>query len=801
MNTAVQYDGQINIAVGASRRSVNWKNEQMLWSELVQRLSIVSRTQETAKEYKSLPKPKRDEIKDVGGFVGGTLKGGRRKAEAIQERRVLTLDLDYVTPQDNPWATIQLVLGCAAVMYSTHSHTESAQRLRLVIPLSRPVTPDEYTAISRRIAGDIGIDMFDDTTYEPHRLMYWPSASLDAPYVYEQEDGPWLDADEQLGRYKDWTDASEWPVSSRKQDIMTRLAKKQGDPTDKKGIVGAFCRVYDVHAAIEQFLPETYFPCGEDRYTYASGSTAGGLVIYEGGKFAYSHHGTDPISGKLCNAFDLVRLHMFGEQDDDVAPGTPVNRMPSYQMMSDIAIEDEAVRQDLAVHRIKELSSRWDDVEDGDLDWISQLTVNSKGAIESTIDNVYIILLNDPELKGKFIYDEFKERPVVLGDMPWLEYKKRVSDSWIDVDDAGLRRHLEKTYQIDNFNKIKDAVDLAMSACKVHPVREYLVGLEWDGVPRVDKIFIDYLGAEDNSYTRQVTRKSLIGAVARIFKPGCKHDHMLVLVGPQGCRKSTTIAKLGRQWFSDSLYTLSGKDAYEQLQGYWIIEMGEMAATRKAELEQIKQFMSKQSDNFRSAYARRTQDHPRQCCFFGTTNDDEFLRDPTGGRRFWPVVVTNRGKTEGDKLDPDTVDQIWAEAVVRYESGETWYLDAETEALAKKVQEEHTEMNSKQGVIEEFLDTLVPEDWDEWDLDRRLSFLGGSFGEESQGVKLRDKVCALEIWQELFKGDPKSFNQASAREINGILRRIPGWESKSSVLCGLYGRQRAFVRESDPLLE
>lgn len=797
---ALQYDGQIDIAVGASRRSVNWKNQQMLWSDLVQRLSVVSRTTETAKEYKSLPKPKRDEIKDVGGFVGGTLKGGRRKAEAIQERRVLTLDLDYVTQNDKPWETICLVLGCAAVIYSTHSYTETAQRLRLVMPLSRPVTPDEYTAVSRRIAGDVGIDLFDDTTYEPHRLMYWPSASLDAPYVYEYQDGPWLDVDEQLARYKDWTDTSEWPVSSRKTDIMQRLAKKQGDPTEKPGIVGAFCRVYDVPAAIEQFLPEVYTPAGEDRYTYVNGSTAGGLVIYENGKFAYSHHATDPISGKLCNAFDLVRLHMFGEHDDDAAPGTPPNRLPSHQMMSDIAIEDNEVRTDLTRNRIQELSDKWDDVEADDLDWVGQLSVNSKGAIESTIDNVYIILLNDPAIKGKYIFDEFKERPVVTGDLPWITLDRRPSDSWNDVDDAGLRRHLEKTYQVDNFNKIKDAVDLAMNASKRHPVREYLQGLVWDGVPRMDSIFIDYLGAEDSTYTRQVTRKSLIGAVARIFRPGCKHDHMLVLVGPQGCRKSTTIAKLGKTWFSDSLYTLGGKEAYEQLQGYWIIEMGEMAATRKAELEQIKQFMSKQSDNFRSAYARRTQEHPRQCCFFGTTNDEEFLRDPTGGRRFWPVTVTDVGKSEADKLDESTVDQIWAEAVVRYESGENWYLGAETEAIAKRVQEEHTEMNSKQGLIEEFLETMVPDNWDEMGLDERLVYLGADFGEAQTGTKLRDRVCAIEIWQELFKGDPKTFSQANAREINGILRRVPGWVSKSSVPCGLYGRQRAFIREGSTLL-
>lgn len=791
----IRYDGPITIATGSSRKSVSWKNEEVMWSTFAQRLQAVTRTQETLAEYKALSKPRRDEIKDVGGFVGGTLKGGRRKAEAIIQRRLLTLDLDYVTSADSPWETVELIMGCAAVLYSTHSSTPRAPRLRLVIPLARPVDPDEYTALARRIAGDIGIDLCDDTTYEPHRLMYWPSASRDADFCYRVSDGPWLDPDEQLRRYHDWRDPSEWPVSSRKQDIMQRLAKKQGDPLEKRGVVGAFCRVYSIEDAIETFLPEVYIKCGEDRYTYAGGSTSGGLVLYENGKFAYSHHGTDPISGKLCNAFDLVRIHMFGDKDDDAAPGTPVSRLPSFTAMSDIAINDEAVRQNLALTRIKELSDKWDDIEPDDVDWLKELTVSGKGTFEATIDNARLILLHDPELKGRYYFDEFRERPVVDGDLPWEPLEKRATDCWCDTDDSGLRRHLEKHYGIDNAGKIRDAVELAMFSRKRHPVREYLNDLMWDGQNRMDTLFIDYLGAADNEYTREVTRKSLIGAVARILSPGCKHDHTLVLVGPQGCRKSTTLAKLGKQWFSDSLYTVSGKDAYEQLQGYWIIEMGEMAATRKAELEQIKQFMSKQVDSYRAAYAKRTQEHPRQCAFFGTTNDDEFLRDSTGGRRFWPVVVTDKGRELGSLLTEEIVDQIWAEAVVRYEGGEPWYLSERVEAMARKVQEEHTEMNGKQGLIERFLDTLLPKNWESMDLDKRMLFWGGGFGDKEEGTEVRNRVCAIEIWQELFRGDPKTFTPAQAREINGILRRISGWKSQSSMNCGIYGRQRGFSRE------
>ncbi len=336
----------------------------------------------------------------------------------------------------------------------------------------------------------------------------------------------------------------------------------------------------------------------------------------------------------------------------------------------------------------------------------------------------------------------------------------------VSPDDAGVHNILEKDYKIDSMPKTREGVDLALADVTRHPVREYLQSLVWDGEKRCETVFIDYLGAEDSRYVRTVTRKALIGAAARILSPGCKHDHMLVLVGPQGCRKSTTLKKLGKDWFSDSLYTMTGKDAYEQLHLFLIIENGEMAATwnRKsttlkklgkdwfsdslytmtgkdayeqlhlfliiengemaatwnAEIESIKQFVSKQEDNYRAAYARRTQCHPRQCAFFGTTNDEEFLRDPTGALLFWPVVVTDAGKTLGEKLTSAIVDQIWAEVVTYYEAGETWYLDSAVEEMARKVQADHTEANGKLGLIENFLAVPLPEGWDDWDLEKRL---------------------------------------------------------------------------------
>ncbi len=793
----IHYDGPVTIAVGESRRSTQWKNKEVLWSQLVERLSIPTKTPETVDEYRGFAKSKRDEIKDVGGFVGGSLKGGRRKAEAIMQRRLLTLDLDDVPRNADPWDTVVLVLGCAAVLYSTHSHRPEAPRLRLVMPLSRPVSPEEYSAIARKVAQDIGIDMCDDTTYEPHRLMYWPSASINAEYRYEVEDGPWLNADEQLARYVDWHDPSEWPISSRRAEALHRLASHQESPLEKNGIVGAFCRVYDIHDAIEHFLPDTYEKYDDNRYTYKGGSTSGGLVLYGNGIFAYSHHGTDPASGKLCNAFDLVRIHLYGNLDDDTSPGTPSHKMPSFMKLQDEAMQIPEVREELAKANFERLKDRFDD-PDEDYDWVGQLTCNKNGKFDNTINNVQLIMEHDAGLRGKYFYDTFKERMTVCGDLPWCKLADRMTTTWTDTDDAGLRNFLEIKYEIVNTMKIGDAVLLAMQSCMRHPVREYLLSLKWDGVARADTIFIDYLGAEDTEYTRTVTRKALIGAVARIMQPGCKHDHILVLVGPQGCRKSTTLAKLGKSWFSDSFYTVQGKEAYEQIQGFWLIEMGEMAATRKAELESIKQFVSKQSDSYRAAYAKRTQEHPRQCAFFGTTNDDEFLRDATGGRRFWPVTVTDKGRETGDYFTAEIVDQVWAEIVMQYSAGENWYLDnAKIEAVARQIQDAHTEMNGKQGLLEQFVERLLPKDWATRNLSQRLAYWNDGFDDEKQaGTERRKAICALEIHCELFGGTVKDYTPQKTREYNAMLKRLPGWKARSRINYGeIYGQQRGFVRE------
>ena len=250
----VESDINLNIAVGNSRFDTKWKNIEISWSKLLYKLSNTTRTNETIKEYFAMTKAKRDQIKDIGGFVGGPLKSGRRKAENLAYRSVLTLDMDYIhTSVDDVWDVITMFFGNELCIYSTHSHTPEKPRIRLVMPLSRPVLPDEYQAIARRVAYDIGIDMFDDTTYTPIRLMYWPSTSKDGEFIFKHQKGNLLDVDQILDSYFDWTDISEWPTSSREENIIHSEAKKQEDPHEKKGFIGAFCRTYTITEAIEKF--------------------------------------------------------------------------------------------------------------------------------------------------------------------------------------------------------------------------------------------------------------------------------------------------------------------------------------------------------------------------------------------------------------------------------------------------------------------------------------------------------------------------------------------------------------------
>lgn len=799
----MQFNRQLTISAAGSRHSTQWQPQVIYWSELVERLRTATRGTETLAQYLAMPKSQQDDLKDVGGFVAGALAGGRRKAGAVTGRDVITLDLDNIPAGGTADVLRRLEgLGCAYAVYSTRKHEEAKPRLRVLAPLDRTVTADEYEPLARKLAAIIGIELCDPTTFQATRLMYWPSCCADSQYVFTYGDKPFLSADGVLAMYVDWRNWQEWPQVPGTNQAHVRLAAKQGDPTTKPGVVGAFCRVYDVPAAIAAFLPGVYESTDDGRLTYVGGSTTGGAIVYDDGQFLYSHHATDPTSGRLVNAFDLVRLHKFGDQDDDAKAGTPTNKLPSYAAMTAFAMEQEAVAGLLMAERYEKAVAGFQDaaaaealVPPDDLDWMKRLEINSNGMYLKTVDNVLIILENDPALKGKIAFDEFANRGLVLGSLPWDARTDR--RPWATSDDAGIYHYIEKVYGIAVETKINNALTLVSHKHRFNDVRQYLEGLKWDGVPRLDTVLTDYLGAEDNVYTRAVARKSLTAAVARAMQPGIKYDYMPILAGPQGLGKSTFLRLLGKNWYSDSLTTFEGKEACEMIQGIWINEVGELTGMSKSESNAVKQFLSRTEDIYREAYGKRTMPYPRRCVFFGTTNDSEFLRDRTGNRRFWPVDVGILKPTKSVFRDLEgEVDQIYAEAFVRWQLGEALYLTGEAEKLSKQQQDEHRESSVKEGIIRAFVERPVPEDWQKRDIPTRLMYWGGEFGKPHEGAAgPRDRICAAEIWCECFRSDIKFMKQTDTREINGILASMPGWEEYRGRF-GPYEFQRGFKRKS-----
>ena len=781
----------MKISYGNSRFETKWKNNEITWDDFKKRVSSTVRTTETIEEYRRMTKSQQADVKDKGGFVAGHLKSGRRRKNYVLCRSALALDMDYGTP--TVWDDVIAQQKYRCCVYTTHKHTPENPRLRIVIPFSRDVSEAEYPAVARMAAKDIGIDLFDDSTYEAHRLMYWPSTSMNGDFFYREKDGCNLDPDELLSRYNDWQDESTWPVSSRQSAVEHHDSKEMEDPLSKSGIVGVFCRAYSMTDAINTFLSDIYAPSSiENRYDYIPADSAAGVVIYDD-KFVYSHHATDPVCGKLLNAFDIVRLHKFADLDDKFPEDTPVTKLPSYKAMSDFALQDGNVKALFAKEKLQQAA---DDFA-ASSDWQRNLTFDRAGNLQNTLRNLTLILQNDPMLKD-IVFNQQLDGMEIKGKVPW----QHPSKYWRDADDAQLVSYIDTHYGTFSQRNFQIAVTKVSDDRSYHPIREYLDSLPpWDGVRRVDTLLIDYLGADDNEYTRAVTRKTLCAAVCRVQKPGCKFDSMLVLNGPQGIGKSTLIARLAGEWFSDSLSLNDTKDktAAEKLQGYWIMEIGELAGLRKTEVETLRSFLSRQNDIYRAAFGKRATPHLRQCVFFGTTNAETgYLRDTTGNRRFWPVKTPGGKAKHSWNLDKDEICQIWAEVLLYVEAGEKLYLDDRLDIFAKREQREAMESDEREGIIREYLEKLLPDNWPTMTLYERRNFLTGEseFGlDMNLGTERRKYVSNMEIWCECFEKDRANLTISESNKIKSILAKL-GWTRQKKMRIPLYGPQWIYVPDA-----
>lgn len=783
----------MKIAYGNSRMDKKWKNTDISWEDFCSRVKTTQRTTETVEEYRKMRKGGQDSIKDVGGFVGGHLKDGRRKKGNVLSRSMLTLDMDYGT--SGIWEEISTFFPYQCCIYSTHKHTPENPRLRLIIPLFRDVGEEEYAAVSRMVAKEVGIDLFDDTTYEPERLMYWPSTSRNGEFIYEERDGSLLDPDVFLNKYDDWRDTSTWPVSSRQSEVFDRSLKEQADPLSKDGVIGTFCRTYSISAVIDKFLKDVYEPSVmTGRFDYIPADSSAGVIIYDD-KFAYSHHATDPASGRLLNAFDLVRIHKFGNLDDRATENTPPSKLPSFIKMCEFAIQDDEVKAQFTKERMEQAT-----IEFTEDTWQTALELDKQGKIKDTLDNIVLIIRNDSELES-IAFNKHRDGIDARDGLPWEQMK----GGWNDSDNAALKVYLSNKYGIYSPTKTKDAILAVAAERSYHPIKEYLDHLpEWDGIDRVETLLIDYFNATDNSYTRAVTRKMMVAAVTRIYHPGTKFDSVLILNGPQGIGKSTFFAKLAGDWFSDSLTLTDMKDKAgpEKLQGYWILELGELAGMRKTDVEVVKSFISRSDDKYRASYGVNVESHPRQCIIVGSTNAESgFLRDITGNRRFWPVRISGDGKRKAWQMSVYDVEQIWAETLVLYGKGEKLYLEGSDVELASNEQADAMESDEREGLVRTYLGKLLPDDWHEMSLYERRNYLNGSeFGGESRvGTVERILVCNMEIWCECFGRDASAMKPADSYAIAGIMKKINGWNKYQGNKNGtsnfpIYGKQRCYEK-------
>lgn len=781
------------LSVAGSSASLKWTTVKYTWSDFLEHLNRDIRSTETMRDFDRLDRTARANLKDVGGYMAGELSGARRLKSAVLSRSMITLDVDYADSLF-PVEFETRFPGVAAVIYNTRSDREKSRRFRVVIPFAEEVQDvAQYEAAARKMAELLGIDLFDPTTFQAERMMYWQSLSSDQPKVFEVFEGEPISAEYLLSLYgnnEEWRDIRNWAFKSDQEKETRAIVSKAmaQNPREKAGLVGAFCRAYSIPAAIEKYLSDVYeIAPGNDRYTYKGGHSVGGMIVFDD-LFCFSYHSTDPIAdGHTYNAYDLVRVHKFGH----------LGKEDSTKEMNKLVCADKECVKDMVTPDadLDDFDDYGDAVKSDSTKEVTELVwdLDGKGNKQVTVNNFVNAFKSDPLLNGLLAYDMLKET-IVFTRPSFTAKGSKKGDLVNDTDISIIKGRIERMHGIYNDAKLNDAVEQVSSDNAFHPIKLYLESLTWDGVPRIDTFLVDYMGAEDNAYTREAFRKMLLAAVTRIYEPGRKFDTALVFYSEQGVGKSTLIQRLSKGWFNDSLTNLSGKESYEAIRFAWLVELAELSALRKSDVEAVKNFISKREDTYRGAYARRVKTHKRQCVFFGSTNDDEFLKDATGNRRFFPVEVKRTRKTrlifepEFDAI----VDQLWAEAMEGYMLGEALTLSGEAEAIAGGTREEFTERTPIRGLIEEYLDRLFPADYEDRFLAQRLDFLNGDLGEE--GTETKNSFSLIELWTEALGRRKDEYTVVKARELSNAVKALKGWKRDKQARQKIYGPQVIYRR-------
>jgi predicted P-loop ATPase len=808
----------------------------------------VKRTREKYSEYTNADKNTQLQIKDVGGFIGGETDGNRRINGIRIRRQLLTLDIDTKHPNVLDYLKRNIEFYC--LIHSTHKHNPDENRFRIVAPLSREVTEDEYEALGRKIAFSIENTknesfkgLFDETTFQPNRLMFFPSVSADAEYICEllnldmvDEKSNIIDVDKILELYLDHNDIYEWFKPERiNEEQIGRSALTNKNPLKAKGLVGAFNRTYSISEAIDKFLGDVYTKHKTGRYTYVNGDSHGGGIVLNDDTIFYSHHGTDPANMYYRSAFDLVRIHKFGSYDKGFTPEKEIEKdvlektdsfksmiefcrsLPEVVEHSDANIslaqrleQQEQYVNDHFGNGVKEEVEETE--EENNNSWIVQLD-----GLKSNLAKLDIILSKDESVGNLFYFDTFRDN-ICFERKPFWHREFVEGTALSDKDMSHVRVHLDKVYGIRGEKMIDDAIVVEADKIQKNKVLDYFESLKWDGENRLETFFADFFDVQQNPFTRVAFKHWLVGAVSRIYKAGSPMDYLLIIKGKQGIGKSLFFKRLATMDFNyptDHLYSDTkidfdrAKDSYEQLEGIWIYEWKELAGMNMSEQESIKAFVDKTEDKFRRSYGRRNVEIKRRVAFGGSTNENTPLRDRTGNRRFL-VMESNLKQNEcyikdTTKFTQEYKDQLIAEAIHYHKEGFDIFQWSEDEMLFwEKSNEDNLASNDLIGSIENYINMKRPPNWysmsvkemenyfDSYDFVEGKNNLLIIRGDE---LEKSEKFCIQEIWKIGLRQKDVTINRFHRDLILQALETL-GWAlDKRQTRFGTFGSQLTIIRK------
>lgn len=768
----------LNIAIAPLRNSKHWKASVITWGDFL--------------EWLKRPASQ----KDCGNYVFGELGpcpcskehcgctardcGHLTRGKAtIFSRSGITLDADHPMPGLIDRLLLTMANACAA--HTTYSSSPDAPRYRFVFPTDRDMTPEEYFMSAQVLMKRLGMESFDPGSAQPERYMFRPSTQSPGWYQHWVIDGPPISVDALVAAF----DPDDYPASIPKAHHIKR------NPFELAGAAGAFNRVYaDLDDVIRVYeLP--YSKVSDTRYQFAEASSQAGMGPIAGAEgLFFSHHITDPAGGQTVSAFDLVRLHRFSVLDNNTPDTTPINRLPSHEAMLELATQDPRITAEL-------VGMDFDQDLDPDMqtDWRLQLRMSPRtGRLVDDVANWDLIRRYEDAFRGLY-FNEMTLAIEITEDLPWRPFTQ--GEVFTANDRAALAYHIEREYRFrPNRQLVEDLVTMSAMSRWVNPIKSYLLGLQWDGAARVETCLP---GVRAIPYSRMVARKVLVAAVARMLDPGCKWDHTLVLYGLEGLGKSYWVEKLARGW-SSNLGRIGDKDTLLTMQRSWIMVSDEGHSLRRAESETQKEFLTRTTDVFRMPYEKETVAHKRHCVIWGSTNDEVFLRRQEGNRRF--LIVHCEDAVDFDVLTDEYIDQLWAEAVAMYKAGEQLYLTRKETDLAVIHRERYVEEDALAGLIQEYLDMPIPDDWDFMSPDSRVVWrMNYADGLVAAGTNKMTRVCSTQIWVEAMGRRVGDAHRSDLLEVNASLKRIPGWAAlPSRHRINHYGPQLVFQRDKEDII-